>query len=127
MEEERRLLYVAITRAKEKLFLTYPLQGSERGGGWQHNEASRFIALLPEEILCRQTPMRENVPRVFQAEPPRRVVREDGGYPVGLKVYHPLFGSGIVEESPQDRKIRVKFRSYGSKVLHLDFARLEKA
>jgi len=55
------------------------------------------------------------------------MVREVGGYPVGLKVYHSLFGSGIVEESPQDRKIRVKFRSYGSKVLHLDFARLEKA
>ena len=127
LEEERRLLYVAITRAKEKLFLTYPLQGSERGGGWQHNEASRFIALLPEEILRRQTPMRENGPRVFQTEPPRRKVREDGGYPVGLKVYHPLFGSGIVEESPLDRKIRVKFRSYGIKVLHLDFARLEKA
>ena len=66
LEEERRLLYVAITRAKEKLFLTYPLQGSERGGGWQHNEASRFIAQLPEEVLRRQTPPRENAPRVFQ-------------------------------------------------------------
>jgi DNA helicase II / ATP-dependent DNA helicase PcrA len=127
LEEERRLLYVAITRAKEKLFLTYPLQGSERGGGWQHNEASRFIAQLPEEVLRRQTPVRENASRIFQAETPRRPVKEDGGYPAGLKVYHPIFGSGIVEEPPQDRKVRVKFRSYGSKVLHLDFARLEKA
>ena len=71
LEEERRLLYVAITRAKEKLFLTYPLQGSERGGGWQHNEASRFIAQLPEEVLRRQTPLRENASRVFQTEAPR--------------------------------------------------------
>ncbi len=54
MEEERRLLYVAITRAKERLFLTYPQALSYRGGGWQKNDLCHFIADIPEDLLPRK-------------------------------------------------------------------------
>ena len=129
LEEERRLLYVAITRAKERLFLTYPLQVSERGGQWQRNEPCRFLAHLPEEIMSRPNGAPGGDPPRLPPELLNRavkVVKSDEGYPVGLKVTHSLFGSGIVVEPPEDRKVRVRFRQYGVKVLHLDYARLKK-
>ncbi len=136
LEEERRLLYVAITRAREQLFLTYPLQVSERGGQWQRYEPCRFLAGLPEDLLARAggapvarpfPPGKPALARDPRPEKPRKETPADEGFPVGLKVFHALFGSGVVEEAPRDRKVRVLFRQYGSKVLHLDFARLEKA
>lgn len=51
---------------------------------------------------------------------------EHDGFSKGTKVFHPLFGNGVIEEPPKERKVRVFFKRYGSKVLHLDFARLEK-
>ena len=136
LEEERRLLYVAITRAREKLFLTYPLQVSERGGLWQRYDPCRFLIGLQEDLLARSagSPVAPPIPprkpvseRDHRSEKPRKNAFTDEGFPVGLKVFHALFGSGVVEEAPRDRKVRVRFRQYGSKVLHLDFARLEKA
>ncbi|MBI5586495.1 MAG: ATP-binding domain-containing protein, partial [Deltaproteobacteria bacterium] len=135
LEEERRLLYVAITRAREKLFLTYPLQVSERGGHWQRYERCRFLTGLPEDLLARSGGAPANLSRPsplgkpaqdFRPERPVKESPADEGFPVGLKVFHSLFGAGVVEEAPRDRKVRVRFRQYGSKVLHLDFAKLEK-
>ena len=48
------------------------------------------------------------------------------GFSKGTKVFHPLFGNGVIQEPPRERKVRVLFKRYGSKVLHLDYARLEK-
>lgn len=122
MEEERRLLYVAITRAKDRLFLTYPLTLSQRDGFWQKNDPCHFVASIPEEILSRRgRPERKEPVPVFS--PPKE---DDGGFSKGVKVFHPLFGNGIIQEPPQERKVRVHFKRYGSKVLHLDYARLEK-
>ncbi len=45
---------------------------------------------------------------------------------MGTKVFHPIFGNGVIQEPPKERKVRVLFKRYGSKVLHLDYARLEK-
>ncbi len=65
MEEERRLLYVAITRAKERLFLTYPESLSNRGGGWQKNDLCHFIADIPEDLLPRRgRPVPNHSPRI---------------------------------------------------------------
>jgi DNA helicase II / ATP-dependent DNA helicase PcrA len=120
IEEERRLLYVAITRAKERLFLTYPLNLSLREGGWQKNDLCHFIAHIPEEILNRQgRPATDHV----QASP--LPAEEDGGFSKGTRVFHPLFGNGVVQEPPRERKVRVLFKRFGSKVLHLDYARLQ--
>jgi DNA helicase II / ATP-dependent DNA helicase PcrA len=120
MEEERRLLYVAVTRSKERLFLTYPLNLSLREGGWQKNDLCHFIAHIPEEILKRQGQPGRDYSR--SAPIP---VEEDEGFSKGARVFHPLFGNGVVQEPPRERKVRVLFKKFGSKVLHLDYARLE--
>lgn len=51
MEEERRLMYVACTRAKENLFITYPINIYDRESGLVLSKPSRFIAGLPEDLL----------------------------------------------------------------------------
>ncbi len=126
LEEERRLLYVAVTRAKERLFLIYPQSLSPRAGGWQRNEPCPFLNDIPEEVL----------PRVTGADPYRGIQgstpatpsppARDEGFSTGTRVFHPIFGNGVVEEGPIDRKVRVFFKRYGVKVLHLDYARLER-
>jgi DNA helicase-2/ATP-dependent DNA helicase PcrA len=51
MEEERRLMYVACTRAKENLFVTYPINVYDRDSGMLLSKPSRFIANMPEKLL----------------------------------------------------------------------------
>ena len=51
VEEERRLLYVAVTRAKEHLFLTYPIDVYDRSTGMVLGKPSRFVDGLPEDVL----------------------------------------------------------------------------
>lgn len=127
MEEERRLLYVAITRAKENLFLTYPESLSNRGGGWQKNDLCHFIADIPEELLPRRGGRVANQSFQISSFPISPIPKEDDdGFSKGTKVFHPLFGNGVIQEPPKERKVRVLFKRYGSKVLHLDYARLEK-
>ena len=127
MEEERRLLYVAITRAKERLFLTYPESLSNRGGGWQKNDLCHFIADIPEDLLPRKGGQAANrSPRISSSYVSPIPKEDDDGFSKGTKVFHPLFGSGVIQEPPKERKVRVLFKRYGSKVLHLDYARLEK-
>jgi DNA helicase-2/ATP-dependent DNA helicase PcrA len=126
MEEERRLLYVAVTRAKESLFLTYPLNLSLREGGWQKNDLCHFIAHIPEDILKRQgqaVPVRGG--SQINSLPAGKPKEDDEGFSKGTRVFHPLFGNGVVEEPPRERKVRVLFKRFGSKVLHLDYAKLE--
>lgn len=55
LEEERRLMYVAATRAREHLFFTYPGQVYDRGSGMMFSEPSRFLDDMPFEILERTT------------------------------------------------------------------------
>ena len=127
MEEERRLLYVAITRAKERLFLTYPESLSNRGGGWQKNDLCHFIADIPEDLLPRRgRPVPNHSPRISSPYVSPIPKEDDDGFSKGTKVFHPLFGNGVIQEPPKERKVRVLFKRYGSKVLHLDYARLEK-
>ncbi|MBI4763273.1 MAG: ATP-dependent helicase [Deltaproteobacteria bacterium] len=126
MEEERRLLYVAITRAKERLFLTYPESLSNRGGGWQKNDLCHFIADIAEDLLPKRgKPINHSlqVPASYCSPIPKE---DDEGFSKGTKVFHPLFGNGVIQEPPRERKVRVLFKRYGSKVLHLDYARLER-
>jgi DNA helicase II / ATP-dependent DNA helicase PcrA len=52
LEEERRLCYVAVTRAKEQLYLSYPAQFFERTGGFVFARPTRFVEDLPESVLA---------------------------------------------------------------------------
>jgi DNA helicase-2/ATP-dependent DNA helicase PcrA len=55
MEEELRLMYVAATRAQENLFLTYPRQVYDRSLGIVLNRPSRFVDMIPRDILEKRS------------------------------------------------------------------------
>ncbi|GIW41142.1 MAG: DNA helicase [Candidatus Binatia bacterium] len=61
VEEERRLLYVAATRAKERLYFVYPTELFERGGNVYWGSVSRFLADIPEDVLRRAVVVEEDV------------------------------------------------------------------
>ena len=139
MEEERRLFYVGITRAKERLFLTRAEKRHTFGTG-RANLASRFVGELPEDLL--QFEQRKRKPESLfswdQPEPAEtsypdegaRVLCPEGFYPlrVGMKVRHPKFGEGrvrAVEGMDEDQKATILFDKAGSKRLKTRYAQLE--
>jgi DNA helicase II / ATP-dependent DNA helicase PcrA len=125
MEEERRLMYVGMTRARQELYLIY---ATERNlyGGRQHNPPSRFIAdlgnlannpqsdygLTPQSVFGN--------PAVDNSEPRYVPDLEEGD---GVK--HQLFGIGTVVEIDGDNAT-VYFKGKGAKRLNIAFAPLEK-
>jgi DNA helicase-2/ATP-dependent DNA helicase PcrA len=131
LEEERRLFYVALTRAKERVHLfhaSFRRAWNSVGGG-----ASRFLGEIPEDCL-------DGVGGGPQAPKPvvRRRRREDGvaagargpGSPIGVRVSHPQFGEGIVvacEGLGERAKLTVEFRRAGTKKILAAFAELSHA
>ena len=124
LEEERRLCYVGITRAMEKLILTYAecrrLHGSET-----FNSPSRFIREIPAELLqevrLRGTVL-QPVSSITQAQVP------DTELCLGQRVYHPIFGEGTVlnfEGRGSSARVEVNFDDEGSKWLVLQYAKLQ--
>lgn len=110
LEEERRLCYVGITRAMERLYLTNAvtrfLNGYERD-----NPPSRFLAEIPAEVLA--TPQQE---AALDAPPT-----------IGDRVRHRKFGEGVVIELLEDGNIAViDFAHAGTRMLRLDLAPMEK-
>jgi DNA helicase-2/ATP-dependent DNA helicase PcrA len=140
MEEERRLCYVGMTRAMERLYLVSAAHRRLYGNA-QWNAPSRFIQELPKEgisIVSRRPAFRPEA----DGRRARRVRRETddpvytdiqeseaGLFPVGVMVRHPLFGIGRVqrcEGEGEGAKVTVAFSSVGTKKLALKYARLEK-
>jgi DNA helicase-2/ATP-dependent DNA helicase PcrA len=110
MEEERRLCYVGITRARDRLFLTNAvsrlLYGYER-----NNPASRFLQEIPRELL----------------EVPEQEVVKSYTFYQGDKVRHKKFGVGIITSMIENEQIAViDFERAGIRMLRLDIAPLEK-
>ncbi len=105
LEEERRLLYVAITRAKRRLFLTYARTRMEHGN-IRRCRMSRFVEELPDDVVEEYSPGTHPVGRPAGTEAPRKergraplqdVGRRSGTkYEKGDRVEHPMFGQGIV-------------------------------
>ncbi len=125
LEEERRLAYVGITRARETLILSYAesrrLHGSET-----YNRPSRFLHELPRELLHEVRP-RVQVSRPLYAG---RFV-DDGGnaspLKLGQRVRHASFGEGVVidvEGSGAHARVQVNFEDVGAKWLVLAYANL---
>src|SRR6202012_3343790 len=69
LEEERRLFYVAVTRAEKKLFLTYATS-RYKYGNIQYSEASRFLSEIPENIMSMYG---QQQPKTQQAQPMQRL------------------------------------------------------
>ena len=125
VEEERRLFYVGITRAKEKLFLA----SAERRmvfGKQQGSIPSRFISELPKELINQETRKYETAYQKKRTtkykgaahKTPVRKYENSGRYRVGQKVVHSAFGEGLikkVEGSGDDAKVTVFFPSVGDK------------
>jgi len=127
MEEERRLCYVGMTRAKEELYMLYA-DSRILYGGVQHNPPSRFLSEIDGEFmahnsilsLSQATERASGISDEILNEP--RYVLE---LEVGDKVRHQLFGIGRVLEV-EGENVAVHFSGKGTKKLNMAFAPLEK-
>jgi DNA helicase II / ATP-dependent DNA helicase PcrA len=127
LEEERRLCYVGMTRAKRKLFLSYA-ECRYQHGREQYNKASRFLKEIPADCLdvVRATKSHAQA----KIDPYAQVAPDDDlpeGIGMGQRVAHPRFGSGVLvaaEGHGAHARVQVKFDSVGSKWLVLQYANL---
>lgn len=126
MEEERRLCYVGMTRAKEELYL---LHATTRMlyGGTQHNPPSRFLSEIDAEMTYGEAPMAGFSSAAQFNEP---IPRDDYSQVVpelneGDEVRHHIFGKGVVLDI-EGENATIYFKGKGSKKLNISFAPLEK-
>jgi len=128
IEEERRLCYVAMTRAQDRLFLTWARE-RHRFGSRSYGTPSRFLSEIPREALGGAAAVASE-----DAAEGRSLDYSYGqddappGLEVGLRVRHPIFGPGTilaVSGAGANQKLRVRFERAGVKTLLLRFANLE--
>jgi len=130
LEEERRLMYVAITRARRRLYLSHA-QSRMLHGQIRYGMPSRFLGELPEQVLLHLN-RRAEAPysRPVASAPIMPSRSNDTGYRVGQSVAHAKFGTGIIidfEGRGADARVQVKFRDAGTKWLALAYAKLSAA
>ena len=131
LEEERRLCYVGITRAKEHLYISHA--ESRRLYGTQNfNPPSRFLKEIPEYLknIQHSTSIIAQPTHFSQGHhlPDLQGVQEDGLFALGQTVSHPKFGEGVIlsyEGHGSSTRVQVNFKTAGSKWLVLQYARLE--
>jgi DNA helicase-2/ATP-dependent DNA helicase PcrA len=128
IEEERRLCYVGLTRARERLYLSYAVH--RRIHGYGVGEASRFLREMPEGHLTLLNASRPE-PQFAEARVVPRYEPEEESWPikVGARVRHARFGEGLVvgvERDGADVIVTVGFASVGRKRLSLQYAHLEE-
>jgi len=132
LEEERRLMYVAITRARRRLYLSHA-QSRMLHGQIRYGLPSRFLGELPEQVLLHLNRRSQPAsPRGYSAPVAPRSAQagNDTGYRVGQSVAHAKFGTGIIidfEGRGADARVQVKFRDAGTKWLALAYAKLSAA
>ena len=145
LEEERRLFYVAVTRAKDRLCLSYA-KTRYKYGTLQYNDPSRFLEEIEEQYLTYPNKRRpaQSTPTGLPVRmpmgggtpirniPPSRGVEIEGddlsGLSAGMGVQHGKFGAGkviAVEGAGNERKAMVHFDGIGQKVLLLKYAKLK--
>jgi DNA helicase-2/ATP-dependent DNA helicase PcrA len=136
VEEERRLMYVALTRARQRLYLSHA-QTRMLHGQTRYSIASRFLEEIPE-TLVRRLSARRGSPFAFAAAPASAPTPAQGvpsalaGSPwrIGQSVVHPKFGPGVIvraEGRGSDARVEVNFRHVGMKWLALEYAKLSPA
>ncbi|MDH5577502.1 MAG: UvrD-helicase domain-containing protein, partial [Betaproteobacteria bacterium] len=145
LEEERRLMYVALTRARERLYLSFA-QTRLLHGQTRYNLPSRFIDELPQGLLKWLTPRfaGKRKPSTFTAgaftRAPKRDPRFGGapagtggapsGFRIGQNVLHAKFGAGVIvdaEGQGTDARVQVNFGREGVKWLAVAVAKLQAA
>jgi len=131
LEEERRLCYVGITRARKQLYITRAdsrrLYGSEN-----HNPPSRFLKEIPPSLIVnRQETLSISRPSLYSASTSRNnstSPASDTLFALGQGITHPKFGEGVIlnyEGQGPNTRVQVNFKRAGSKWLVLQYARLE--
>lgn len=145
MAEERRLMYVGITRAKDRLFLTYAFRRSLFGTS-DTSLPSRFLADIPTELTEGSVSSRSSHQRdsynyqrettweqtgTFGSGKRSKVIPFDSKpkpkYQTGMRVRHAKFGEGVVVESQRrgdDEEVTISFKTFGIKRLAASFANL---
>jgi DNA helicase-2/ATP-dependent DNA helicase PcrA len=132
VEEERRLAYVAVTRARRRLYLTLA-QSRMLHGQLRYNVASRFLNEIPPATVLWLSERRRSALPVADssvAGAVDRVLRDDIGWRIGQSVKHAKFGLGIIVDAEgrgTDARVRVNFRDAGVKWLALEYAKLQPA
>lgn len=148
IEEERRLCYVGITRAKERLYLSAARRRMQRGQA-QYNRVSRFVDEIPEEYLDRakKTPAEDRRDKAMEQASSHQYAYGTKGvkpyylddfkvkplssldYAVGDRVKHIKFGEGTVADivhGGKDFEVSVDFDRVGRKKMFASFAKLKK-
>ncbi len=135
LDEERRLMYVAITRARRRLYLTFA-QSRMLHGQVNYSLMSSFLRELPDDLLHWITPrLAQRNPyaasftpqRAAPAAAPVHRASDSSGWRIGQAVLHTKFGEGMIvnlEGSGADARVQVNFRKAGTKWLALEYAKL---
>ena len=129
LEEERRLAYVGITRAMQKLYLCFAesrrLHGSEK-----FNTVSRFVRDIPGHLI-EEVRLQSQIRRpTSYARPAHAGLSDEGsdtGFVLGQRVNHGVFGEGVIlnfEGNGANARVQVNFDNEGSKWLVLSYAKL---
>ncbi len=136
LEEERRLAYVAITRARNRLYLSHA-QTRMLHGQTRYNIPSRFLEEIPEELVKWLTPRfskkKEFTWSISKKEDAMafKKPRDTGsGFRIGQNVVHPKFGAGVIvdaEGQGGDARVQVNFGKQGVKWLAVAVAKLQAA
>ncbi len=135
MAEERRLMYVGMTRARRRLYLLHAFQRTQWGRG-ELNPPSRFLDDIPSHLTLAhgRTGTRTGYQQATTWGGPPKIgaqnttVRPAGQFKPGQRVMHPKFGTGLVVESRAmdgDEEVSVVFDQGGVKRLMASFAKLE--
>jgi DNA helicase-2/ATP-dependent DNA helicase PcrA len=140
LEEERRLMYVAITRAKKRLYMSFS-QTRMLHGQTRYNMKSRFFDELPEEALKWLSPKVQHhwfghkksawddAPESGANAIAQSFSKKDVGWRIGETVSHPKFGEGVIvniEGGGASSRAHINFGRHGMKLLDLSIAKLEK-
>jgi DNA helicase-2/ATP-dependent DNA helicase PcrA len=136
IEEERRLMYVALTRARRRLYLSLA-QSRMLHGQTRYGIASRFFREIPDQLM-RQVgghfkpravihSGHANVTAGSSAHTFAAEAAPSSPWRVGQNVVHPTFGAGVIvgaEGRGPEARVQVNFRKGGLKWLMLDYAKL---
>lgn len=127
LEEERRLAYVALTRAKKQAYITFAASRRVHGQ-WQNNLPSRFIKELPSEHICflESSFIRQQQPSFNTHRPvPSFTIEHTSSlhdFKVGERIFHIKFGYGHIKEVIEDR-LSIHFEHAGLKTVLFSFVR----
>ena len=148
IEEERRLAYVAITRARKRLYLS-SAQQRMLFGSTSFNKPSRFISELPDETVDKQSertavdavkpaerrhepsvsPFASQMEKLKASRPASGAQASAQSFSVGERVYHNIFGEGTVLKATamsNDTMLEIAFEKVGTKKIMANYAKIKK-